>query len=221
MRPQYLVQLASDAYDGSIPVAGVQVETKHNGVRASWIRGRLVASKDSGHPIGGVEHIAEACRAIERLAGGEMFLDGEFMVNGDYRKTLSHISMDQGAPEQGQFHIFDMLPRDQWEADNSTATLCDRKAALRGVIAAYHDEAGDQWEWREGSKGKPLAEPPISLVDHSYCYSDDEVRAIAQVIWDNGGEGVVIKDPDSLYRRRRSQDWRKLKQAGWSQKEWK
>lgn len=38
----------------------------------------------------------------------------------------------------------------------------------------------------------------------------------AAEIWARGGEGVVIKDAEGVYRRERSNRWLKYKQRGWA-----
>lgn len=204
--PDYLIQIASDHYDGYIPPAGLHVETKHSGVRASWIDGKLLASKDSGHPIGGVEHIAQACRHMESLADCELFLDAEFMVEGDYLKTLSHIGKGECAPEAGQIYIFDCLPLDEWKTDNSWRDLSERKKALRGLVGECTSEAR-------------LLEPPVSFVEHTWCATYDEVCAVYTRVVETGGEGVMIKASHTPYRRKRSRDWQKWKAPGWAQRE--
>jgi ATP-dependent DNA ligase len=214
-QPSHLVQLAHDKYDGTIGSCGVYVEQKHHGVRASWIKGQFVASRE-GTPIGGSQHIAQACREMERIAGCKLLIDGEFMVMHDYQATLAHVTKGDRALMQGQFHCFDVLPLSAWEANNSAAPLWERKAALRDLISAWQRIEADEWEWAEASRGKPLAEPAVSFVEHEFCISDAEVQLVVQPIWLRGGEGVVIKDPDSPYRRLKSPSWRKLKQPGWA-----
>lgn len=208
--PDYLIEIASGHYDGDIPPGGLYVETKHSGVRASWVEGALLASKDTGNPIGGGDHIAQACRHMESLAGCELFLDAEFMVEGDYLKTLSHMGKGENAPQAGQIFIFDMVPLVHWKSDSWNYPLWERKKLLRELLQGYHSECTSE---------AYLLEPPVSFVEHTWCANHDEVCAVYTRVVESGGEGVMVKNPDTLYRRRRSRDWQKWMAPGWAQRE--
>lgn len=211
-RPRELVQLARD-WRGGLPDGGAMVEEKKDGVRAAWIGGRLLTRE--GIELGGVDHIAWRLRSIERACGHPLFFDGEFIAPGGYAATLRHVGQGLRAPEQGTLWLFDCLDASEWERDDCGRPLHERKAMLARLVGMM-DDPSLSWEWRPGTHGREPDGPGVAIIPDRWCASQDEVEGMAREIWSRGGEGVMIKDAESLYRRRRSGDWLKYKQAGWS-----
>lgn len=209
-RPSELVQLARD-WTGNLPEFGMMAETKHDGVRACHIDGMLLTRE--GIRLHGVGHILDRIGGMERAYGRKLFLDGEFIVAGDYRETLRHVGRGAGAGEGGTLHLFDCLHAEEWRADDCDRPLIERKAMLADLMAL---DVPEGWTWREGTRGRAPAEPPLSLVRDEWCVDQAAVEAMACRIWSAGGEGVVIKDPDAPYRRNRNAAWLKYKKHGWA-----
>lgn len=211
-RPRELCQLAGD-WRGGLPNHGAWVEEKLDGVRACWIGGELLTRE--GIPIGGIDHIAYRLRSIEKAAGHGIFFDGEFIAPGGYRATLRHIGQGLRAPEQGTLHLFDATPSGEWAQGGSDRPLYERKAMLRAWVPMAADPARD-WTWRPGTHGKEPDGLALSIVSDIWCATQAEVERLANEIWARGGEGVMLKDAESPYRRNRSAAWLKYKRAGWS-----
>ncbi|PZU59850.1 MAG: hypothetical protein DI547_05070 [Sphingobium sp.] len=211
-QPRELVQLAGE-WRGGVPDGGTWVEEKLDGVRACYVAGRLLTRE--GVEIGGVGHILHRIGGMERAAGVSLFIDGEFMVAGDYLRTLSHIGHGAGAREQGTFHLFDCLTEAEWRANDCDRPLYQRKAMLAGLVEA--EAAGPvSWEWREGTHGREPEEAALSLVPDIWCATQADVEAEAARIWARGGEGVMVKDAEAPYRRLRTNAWMKYKRNGWA-----
>lgn len=211
-RPRELFQLAGE-WRGGLPDIGAMVEEKKDGVRAGWIGCELLTRE--GIPIGGIEHIAYRLRSIEKAAGHAIFFDGEFTAPGGYRATLRHIGQGLRAPEQGTLHLFDAMPSGEWVEGGSTRPLYERKRMLREWVALAADPSG-QWEWRPGTKGREPEGDALSVLPDSWAATQADVEQLANEIWAKDGEGVMIKDAESVYSRARSNAWRKYKRAGWS-----
>ncbi len=210
--PRELVQLAGE-WRGGVPDGGTWVEEKHDGVRAAYIDGRLLTRE--GVEIGGVGHILHRLSGIERAYCRPLFLDGEFIAPGGFQATLRHIGQGLRAPEQGTLHLFDVLHADEWQANNCDRPLYERKAMLSRLVGIQSDD-DDGWTWRAGTYGKEPDGPPVAIIPDVWCGTQADVEQMASEIWARGGEGVVVKDAMSLYRRERSNAWRKFKRAGWS-----
>ncbi|EQA97262.1 ATP-dependent DNA ligase [Sphingobium sp. HDIP04] len=211
-RPRELVQLAGE-WKGGVPAHGTMVEEKLDGVRACWIGGELLTRE--GTPIGGIGHIAYRLRSIEKAVGHGIFFDGEFLAPGGFRATLRHIGQGLRAPEQGTLHLFDAMPAPAWAAGGTDRPLYERKARLRRWVALAADPALS-WEWRPGTHGREPKEPALAVIPDTWCATQADVERLANEIWARGGEGVVLKDAESGYRRARTADWLKYKQRGWS-----
>ncbi len=211
-RPRELVQLAGE-WRGGVPDHGIWIEEKLDGVRAAWIGGELLTRE--GLPIGGVDHIAYRLRSIEKAAGHAIFFDGEFIAPGGYRATLRHIGQGLRAPEQGTLHLFDAMPSAEWAQGGSTRPLYERKRMLRDWVALAADPSAD-WTWRPGTNGREPVGPALSVVSDTWAATQVDVERLANEVWARGGEGVMLKDAESVYCRTRSNAWRKYKRAGWS-----
>ena len=211
-RPRELFQLAGE-WRGGVPDHGTMVEEKLDGVRAGWIGGELLTRE--GQPIGGIEHIAYRLRSIEKAAGHAIMFDGEFLAPGGYRATLRHIGQGLRAPEGGTLHLFDAMPAGEWAEGGTTRPLYERKRMLREWVALAADPS-EQWDWRRGTKGREPLGPALTVVSDTWAATQAEVERLANEIWAKGGEGVMIKDAESVYCRARSNAWRKYKRGGWS-----
>ena len=108
-------------------------------------------------------------------------------------------------------HLFDAVPLSAWQRGEDPTPLYQRKARLGALMDAA---AGDEWEWREGSRGRDEgAPPPVLYVDDEWVATPAEAIALARRVWAAGGEGCMLKVAEAPYRRKRTQDWLKVKQA--------
>lgn len=213
-RPSELVQLASD-FRGVMPSGGMMAERKWDGWRAArfpgldgknrlWTRG--------GFAIEGTGHILHALDRMERAAGEPLMFDGEFVVDGTLAATKRWCEAGwKLGGEAGVLHLFDAVPLSAWQRGEDPTPLYQRKARLGALMDAA---AGDEWEWREGSRGRDEgAPPPVLYVDDEWVATPAEAIALARRVWAAGGEGCMLKVAEAPYRRKRTQDWLKVKQA--------
>lgn len=177
-------------WDGTVPADGLIVQEKVDGIRALWIDGQLVTR--GGNAIGGTSHIAAALAQLERSFGRPMFLDGEFQVDDALRPTLRHFANGGRYGDAGHLFLFDAVPLDAWRADTCQMPLMARLKALEAAGAALAGDAVSVLPWR-------------------LCVTPGAVQGEVEVIWEQGGEGLVAKVSASLYRRRRDAAWGKVK----------
>lgn len=210
--PRELVALSGE-WRGGLPDGGAMVEEKRDGVRAHYLGGALRTRE--GIEIGGVGHIVHRLAGIERAYGRPLMFDGEFIAPGGYQATLRHIGQGLRAPEGGTLHLFDCLHAYEWQANDCDRPLYERKAMLARLmgIRCYDD---DGWTWRAGTRGKEPDGPPVAIIPDVWCATQADVEQMAGEIWARDGEGIVIKDAASIYRRERSNAWQKYKQRGWA-----
>lgn len=177
-------------WDGKVPVGGLIVQEKVDGIRALWIDGQLVTRE--GHAIGGTGHIAEALAKLEKAFGRRMMLDGEFQVDGALRPTLRHFANGGRYGDAGRLFLFDAVPLDDWRGDRCQMPLGVRLEALDAA-------------------GAVLAGDTVSVLPWRLCASSGAVQAEAAAVWARNGEGLVAKVPASRYQRRRDPSWIKVK----------
>ena len=207
-----LVQLLSD-WRGAIPDSGAWIEEKKDGWRAFFIpdwRGTAHLWTRNGHPIEGVGHIMHQLARMEREAGEKMFFDGELVVDGSLAATKHWCETGYKlGGEAGVFHVFDAMPLNQWKAGGGATPLYQRKATLKALVEATTEP---EWEWRPGSRGRDDDAPAaVQLVADDWAFDAREVVEKAREIWAAGGEGLVIKDAEAPYQRKRCNAWQKVK----------
>lgn len=206
-RPSELCQLAG-VWKGET-CKGWLIEQKHDGWRMNWRSGETRTRQ--GMPFRGVSHIERALALLEAQFGEPMMIDGEFVVGtgpDTLAQTKAHQDSGWKAGNAGVMHVFDALPLSQWKADDCDTPLIERKNALEGAFMGMC-AAPEAWEmgWGDG------VACPLALVEHDIAANEYTIDRIARGIWEQGGEGVVIKDPAAPYRRQRTSAWLKHKKG--------
>jgi ATP-dependent DNA ligase len=206
-RPAELVQLFG-SWNGKVPPEGCWVEEKLDGFRAAWINGQFVTR--DGVSIEGAGHIVHALHLLERAYGEPAFFDGEWQVGGTLAATQAHFARRGRGGDAGTLHLFDAMPLSEWKADACTEILAVRK---RRLVEAFTAMQADPlaWEWAPGSRGRTPKEPALAIVPDRWLATAADVWQLARETWARGGEGLVLKDAESLYQRRRASTWWKVK----------
>lgn len=200
-----------------VPDAGFMVEQKMDGWRAGYWRGRDGIARlwtKGGHEIHGVGHITHKLAVIERLAGEPVFFDGEYVVDGTLAATKAWCEAGHKlGGENGTLYLFDCMPESDWRAGGCDVPLIERKARLQALQDAADAEIALSWEWRAGTRGKEPCTPTVVLT-HDWTMAARGVMLLAERVWARSGEGLVVKDPQSVYRRGRGDGFWKVKRNG-------
>ena len=189
-------------------------EQKVDGWRAlrfPGIDGKVRLSTRNGHPIEGIEHILHRLALMEQIAGEPMVFDGEFQVGGTLEATKHWCERGwRLGGEAGTFYAFDCLTLAEWRAGGTDRPLYERKAQLQALARAVDEEPALSWEWRPGSHGRDES-GAVQILADSWAADERDVVDEAQRVWAAGGEGLMLKDAESPYRRLRSGAWLKVK----------
>jgi len=161
-------------------------QLKVNGMRAFYVDNRILTRQ--ALPLDAALHCLPALHRMERDYGCRMVFDGEYF-NQSYEQTMADHKAGYG---EGVFWLFDAVPYEQWVRNEFNQTLEERLERMS--LFFRHKEAF-----------LGMLEP----------WSVDKDTAIhtAMSMWQQGHEGLVIKDATSLYHRGRTKDWLKLKEA--------
>jgi ATP-dependent DNA ligase len=165
----------------------------------------------NGHEIHGAGHILHKLAAMEAVAGEPMMFDGEFQVDGCLSATKAWCETGyKTGGEAGTFFLFDCLTEREWRANDCDRPLIERKAMLKRLFDES-ERLDDGWEWRPRTYGRQPKGPIVEIIEGEWCNDVPEIMDLANRVWATGGEGLVIKDAESIYRRERSKDWLKVK----------
>lgn len=170
---------------------GWDAEEKLDGVRAIWTK-RALWSRDA-NPLP-LDHVAADLERLERRFGEPMVFDGEYVEPAGFLATLAAIKPGFKGERCGVLHIFDAVPAKQWATDTCSEPLSVRRDAIGWALG----------DWKPAHVQRVQAVPVAGQGD---------AEAMAAAIWARGGEGIILKRRDSLYRRERTRDWLKLKRA--------
>ena len=214
IRPTSLCQLAGTWNKKDPPNGGCIAELKYDGWRALYFRDHEKKPRlwtRNGYPIEAIGHILHKLAAMEAVAGEPMFFDGEFVVDGCLSATKAHCERGyKTGIEAGTFHVFDCLTEKEWRANDCNRPLIERKAMLRQLLDES-DRLDDGWEWRPGTRGREPKDPTVEISDGEWCNDVGEIMRLANRVWACEGEGLMLKDAESVYRRERSKAWLKVK----------
>lgn len=186
--PVEMCQLAGVWSARQLP-PGWQAEEKHDGGRCLWFDGALWSREGNSLDLPAIA--AEASR-LERRFGRPMFFDGEYVAPGGFHATLAAMNARGNATASGLLHLFDAVPLDEWRRDSCDKPLTARQALLRLAVGDWQPKA-------------------LRIVEAEPVANGADVDRVAARIWARGGEGVIVKDGASLYRRHRSATWLKHK----------
>lgn len=174
-------------YDAAHHPRRAYAELKVDGYRCCWIDDRLVTL--NGQPFNSALHCRPALEKIQREFGEPVMIDGEYLEPLGYDATAAAFRKGQGA---GVFWVFDIVPLSEWMTDSCAEPYWVRKAAVRSLITSVRSEFVGA-----------LFETPVA--------SPQSANAIFKAVRARGLEGIVVKDADAPYRRRRDRSWMRLK----------
>lgn len=120
-------------------------------------------------------------------------LDGE-IVSGSFNKTVSEVRKKDAQATDAFFNVFDVLPASLFKEDDkvpSTLNYAERRKLLEAMV--------------------PTGDSPVKLLPRYLVSSEAEIHALYSSVRADGLEGLIIKDPDAFYHRRRNHAWMKIK----------
>jgi DNA ligase 1 len=180
-------------YTGVLKFPNALMSVKLDGIRGEYVSGEFIKGDKvspskmltrGGNEIRGVEHILEACDNLHVTYGPLEHFDGELLIPGlTFQESSGKLRSGESTPD-AVFHIFD------WP-NVGGHPLRKRLSLLT-----------------EMSKSWP---PCLKLVKHVPVQSVEHIQRMYEKALSLGYEGLVIKDADSLYERKRSSSWLKMK----------
>jgi len=189
---------------GDVPEGGWAVSLKVDGWRCLWIDGEFRTR--NGQPLHAADHFKPVMRLMEQAAGTRLFLDMEYQVDGSLAATKAHCERGwKDGSKRGKLHLFDAVPAANWFRGDCAMPLVDRFAWLADIAEKAH-ALPLAWEI------DPVFWDRVEVLGQVLMHDAGEIQALAEQVWALGLEGLVLKRPGSLYQRRRSDEWKKVKQ---------
>ncbi len=180
----------------------VAVEPKFDGVRALLIYKDNQAKfySRTGKTFLALDDLADSIANALRISDltAELIFDGEIMDRGgSFNKIVGDVHRKDVVLDQAVYHVFDIMPLDKFTASQGWLALYNRRKAASSVIS--------------GRLSHLVDEGMVKLVPQIMCENHDQVMAVYNDVRSQGGEGVIVKNPNGVYVRKRSYDWMKIK----------
>lgn len=203
--PDPSLMLALDDEDEIKKWSSIVCEEKYDGVRViAFVSGNEVkfytrAFNEISNNY--LEKIANECLSLIKNSGlqGEWFFDGE--LTDLNRKSVSGkvTQMLKGKPMNSIgddliYNVFDLEDADTLKTGKGIIPFDVRRSTLEGVFKAYKTSS-------------------LVLADSFLTKEKEDIYAYYNRIVANGGEGVILKNPDHVYECKRSKNWIKLKEV--------
>lgn len=171
-----------------MPLSG-WVQLKLDGIGGGMIDRRIVTPQ--GSPFNAALHCLPGLLRLEERIGCASVIVGEYVEEEGYDATMAAFQRGEGA---GIFWVYDAVPFDQWLVDRCVQPIEERIEILERAFA------------EEPS-------PFVGLIKSQLIDEPHSVLEGTRTLWGMGFEGTVVKKRRSLYQRRRSPDWMRLKEV--------
>lgn len=201
--PVFSCQLAHDGANHESKVSGKKlIETKLDGVRVIAIvypSGAVDMYSRNGKELANFPHIQKQIAKHARFFKTAVVLDGEVMSSSfqDLMKQV-HRKSDVTS-DDAVLHLFDILSLDEFKAGVGAYSQTDRSALLSNWYEPIRDHMPN------------VAVVGQELVDLDTDAGQDRFDQINADAIAGGYEGIMIKNPESVYETKRTVAWLKQK----------
>ena len=173
-----------------IPPVGWIVSEKYDGYRARWMgeTNHVFLSRAQKEFSGAPEWY--------KLAMPEENLDGELWVGRENFQSMGVVRKKAPDPKEWipvKYLVYDIPDLDK--------PFSERLVILRKIVKENKDR------WDEVKKTLPeelQIECPLKMAPQTVIESEEQMEGIYRTIIEKGGEGIMLKDPDSFYENKRS-----------------
>ena len=203
--PDPSLMLAQDDEDEIKKWDSIVCEEKYDGVRViAFVSGEEVKFYTRAFneiPNQYLKKIADECLILVKNSGlqGEWFFDGE--LTDSNRKSVSGkvTQMLKGKPAESIgddlfYNVFDLEDAETLKRGKGIIPFGVRRDTLEGVFMTYKTTS-------------------LTLADSFLTTEKEDIYAYYKKIVDQGGEGVILKNPEHVYECKRSKNWIKLKEV--------
>jgi len=203
--PDPSLMLAQDDEDEIKKWETIVCEEKYDGVRViAYMSGNEIKFYTRAFneiPNQYLEKIANECLILIKNSGlnGDLFFDGELTdlnrksVSGKVTQMLKGKPLDSIGDDL-IYNIFDLEDAETLKRGRGIIPFDVRRSTLEGVFMTYKTSS-------------------LTLADSFLTSEKEDIYAYYNKIVAQGGEGVILKNPDHVYECKRSKNWIKLKEV--------
>ena len=120
------------------------------------------------------------------------------VVSGVFNKTVGDVRRKDVQATDAKLAIFDVLPMSVFEQDSK------KGSSQAGIYTVRAERLKRLMQCA-------LSDDPVINLPSFLVFSDEEIHDLYEKVRERGLEGLIIKDPNGLYHRRRNHAWSKIK----------
>lgn len=132
--------------------------------------------------------------AMRNQHGQDIYIDGEVLAP-TFKETMKSRG-EKGDRSNLIMRVFDVLTVDEWEQQKTGRINSVRRQELSELVDYVQNK---------------FDEPKVFLSEGTYCNSKQELMQYYIDLVEAGFEGVIVKDPNSVYHWKRNRAWTKYK----------
>lgn len=180
-------------YDAERVPKFAAVEIKYNGICMCWTPTRGPTTLE-GVTMACASHLSADFEDMQRALGEPTFFQAEYVVPGangqdDLGRTAG--ALNSGQPT-GFAIVFEAVPMKVWDGAEQSSSLYTRRRFLAEAHA--------------------IAQPRlVGLAQHAQGFDAEGIELAAGIAWADGLEGLIVKDLEAPFVRRRDRAWMKVK----------
>lgn len=181
-------------------------DTKMDGARLVFVldkeQNTVTAFTRSGKINRNFTNVEQALARLLDVLPGSIVLDGEIMAADNSFKTLSTQMNRKDNVDTGSFYfaVFDIIPKRDFDNQNSTHTQHQRHQVLLEMVGLFQEHCGNA-----------VRVLPKRMVDLDTPEGHQQLEEMFALAIDEGFEGIMLKNPDGIYEHKRSKNWLKIK----------
>ena len=199
-------QLADKLQDGSELYGNYYVDIKLDGVRCLTFLNKenntVQQFSRIGKPFYNFSYITKGLEKVLEELPGSIVLDGE-IISETFQELMTQVHRKENVDaNDSKYAIFDIIPLEEFNNDNCKKTQKERNEVLCELIGLFQKHLNDKvfiLDKKIIDFGEKNEEPP------------EEFKQFLADTVSSGYEGVIVKNPNGIYKNKRSKDWLKWK----------
>lgn len=192
----HLAMTPSDYVEGRVPRYAA-VDIKYNGIGmcvSADPLGGTYATTQEGVNMACCDHLLADFEDMARVLGEPTFFQAEYVVpdaagKEDLGRTAG--ALNSGQPTGSAF-VYDAVPLSVWRGELQSSSLYVRRRFLAEAHAI----------------SRPAL---VRMAGHAQGFDQEGIELAAGIAWQDGWEGLVVKDLEAPFVRRRDPSWMKVK----------
>lgn len=198
--PEFNVQLA-EPFDR--PIKSAIHEPKYDGVRLTGVtdfeNNKVYMFSRKGQAVEGYDQIESDLLLMAQAVQQDFMIDGE-VIGKNFDATMNDL-FAKGSNKIASYMVFDAMTKIDFERGRCLMNLSQRKIYLQMLVSSISQ--------MHMSSNKVVI--PVPYIPYLLSFDSDNLMKLCDRYIEQGFEGAMIKDTNSMYDFKRTYAWQKVK----------